>query len=267
MAETSVTINGVTFNILNQKFKSDSTWDDIVRGSWEPQTFKIISNLLDNTDCALEIGIDLAQTTMFTASIAGKLIAVEPSLESINLAKKYFEINGHLQNRVTLVHGALSNKREKVFFGKGSPLFDDIHFGVINPNIEVEGYLIEDFEKIAGTAITFINMDIEGGEFICLSAMKNYLREKKPILLLSLHPGFLLSEKWRNRPTFVRYVKRFMEQKKIYDAVKFYPYIYDAVDLKEISAFSIFKMRYIRSKSAHNSQILCTKHRIEKSFI
>ena len=111
------------------------------------------------------------------------------------------------------------------------------------------------------------NMDIEGGEFICLSAMKNYLRKKKPILLLSLHPGFLLSEKWRNRPTFVRYVKRFMEQKKIYDAIKFYPYIYDAVDLKQISAFSIYKMRYIRSKSAHNSQILCTKLRIEKPFI
>ena len=43
MAQISVTVNGVTFNVLNQKYELDSTWDDIVRGLWEPQTFKIIS--------------------------------------------------------------------------------------------------------------------------------------------------------------------------------------------------------------------------------
>ena len=121
MSQISVTVNGVTFNVFNQKNDSDKTMDNIVRGLWEPQTFKIISNLLDNTDCALEIGIDGAQTTMFTASVVGKLIAVEPSLDSINLAKKYIEINSHLQNKVTLVHGALSNSREKVFFWERLP--------------------------------------------------------------------------------------------------------------------------------------------------
>jgi FkbM family methyltransferase len=266
MSQTSITVNGVTFNVFKQKYESDKTWDNIAQGLWEPQTFRIISNLLDETHCALEIGIDLGQTTMFTASIVGKLIAVEPSKDSINLAKKHFDLNINLQSKTILVYGALSNSREKVYFGKGSKLFDDIHFGANNPGLEVDSFLIEDFEKIAERPITFINMDIEGGEYICLGEMKSWLRKNKPILLLSLHPGFLLSDKWRKRPTIVRYLKRIIEQKKIFDAIKSYPYIYDATELKIISALSIYKLKYLRSKSAHNSQILCMKNRIEKPF-
>lgn len=263
MGRNFVSINGITFNVFKEKLDTEDIWEDIAQGLWEPQTFHIISSLLDKYDCALELGIDSGQTTLFTASIVGKLIAVEPSLNSILLARKHLELNEHLQDKTILVHGALSNSRGKVLFGKGSTLFDDIHFGVNNPNIEVEGYLIEDFEKIAKRPITFVNMDIEGGEYICLTAMRNYLRKNKPILLLSLHPGFLLTDKWRNRNHIIRYLKRFIEQKKIFDAIKDYPYIYDAINLKKISAFSIFKLKYVRSKSAHNSQILCVKNRIK----
>ena len=264
MTQISISVHGINFNVFSSDNSIDNYWDDISKGLWEPQTFRIISSFIDKTDCALELGIDLGQTTMFTAHFAGKLIAVEPSLDSIRLAKKHLEFNKHLQDKIVLVHGALSNSRGKVVFGKGSKLFDDIHFGVKNPNIEVEGYLIEDFEKFAGRPITFINMDIEGGEYVCLSAMRSYLWRKKPTLLLSLHPGFLLTDKWRKMPIVVRYLKRFIEQSKVFTAVMPYPYIYNAVDLKRIHAFSVFKPKYIRSKSAHNSQILCVNKRISK---
>jgi FkbM family methyltransferase len=264
MARVNISVHKVSFNVYSPDTRIENTWDDISKGLWEPQTLRIISSFIDETDCALELGIDLGQTTMFTAHFAGKLIAVEPSLDSINLAKKHLELNKHLQDKTILVHGALSNSRGKVFFGKGSKLFDDIHFGVKNPNIEVEGYLIQDFEKFAGRPITFINMDIEGGEYVCLSAMRSYLWRKKPTLLLSLHPGFLLTDKWRKMPVMVRYLKRFIEQTKVFTAVMLYPYIYNAVDLKRIYAFSVFSPKYIRSKSAHNSQILCMNKSISK---
>jgi len=211
----------------------------------------------------LEVGIDAGQTSLFTASLVGKFIAVEPSSESIDIANELFRLNPKLLEKTVLLHGALSNTRDQVFFGKGSKMFDDIHFGSTDPKIFVQGYLIEDLESIVELPITFINMDIEGGEYICLGTMIPWLRKNRPSLLLSLHPGFLLNAKQARSNVLIRYFKRVKEQSKIYKSISFYPYVYDAVTLRRILPLSVFNLKYLRSKSAHNSQILCTNFEIK----
>ena len=256
-------MRGVVFNVFGNDTESNKRWDEIVQGEWEPQTFRILANLLDKNHCALEVGIDTGQTSLFTASIVDKFIAVEPSLTSMETANELFKLNPKLLDKTILLHGALSNTRDQVFFGKGSKLFDDIHFGSIDPQIFVQGYLIEDLESIVDQPITFINMDIEGGEYICLGTMIPWLRKNRPILLLSLHPGFLLNAKQSRSNVLIRYLKRVKEQSKIYKSISFYPYIYDAVTLRRILPPSVFKLKYLRSKAAHNSQILCTNFEIK----
>jgi FkbM family methyltransferase len=258
-----VFMRGVVFNVFGIDAERNKKWDEIARGEWEPQTFRILANLLDKNHCALELGIDTGQTSLFTASVVGKFIAVEPSLESMEIANELFKLNPKLLAKTILLHGALSNTRDQVFFGKGSKLFDDIHFLGIDPKIFVQGYLIEDLESIAEQPITFINMDIEGGEYICLGSMIPWLRKNRPILLLSLHPGFLLNAKQIRSNVLIRYLKRVKEQFKIYKSISFYPYVYDAVTLRRILPPSVFKLKYLRSKSAHNSQILCTNFEIK----
>jgi FkbM family methyltransferase len=258
-----VVMRSVVFNVSGIDAGSNKKWDEIEQGKWEPQTFRILANLLDKNHCALEVGIDTGQTSLFTASIVDKFIAVEPSLASIETANELFKLNPKLLDKTILLHGALSNTRDQVFFGKGSKLFDDIHFGSIDPQIFVQGYLIEDLESIVEQPITFINMDIEGGEYICLGTMIPWLRKNRPILLLSLHPGFLLNAKQARSNVLIRYLKRVKEQSKIYKSISFYPYIYDAVTLRRILPPSVFKLKYLRSKSAHNSQILCTNFEIK----
>lgn len=255
-------IRGLSFNVMSDSPHRNQIWSDISNGVWEPQTFRILENILTQNDCALELGIDCGQTSLFTAAKVGKFLAVEPSKTSIAFAKELFKLNPDLLKKTLLVYGALSNSREKVLFGRGSKFFDQIHFIGENPDIYVDAYLIEDLQKIVGEQITFINMDIEGGEYICLSNMYTYLRENKPKLLLSLHPGFLLTPNQKLKSLLWRYINRIFEQRKIFKSIWFYPYIYDAVTLKRISPFSIFRLKYIRSKSAHNSQILCMKYRI-----
>lgn len=266
MFQRKVSVIGVSFNLYSEFSELENIWKQILQGLWEPQTFRILRNLLDETHCALEVGIDLGQTTMFTSSVAGRLIAIEPSVDCIHIVEKHLKSNPALLNKTTLIHGALANLKGKLFFGKGSTLFDDIHFESHDPKAIVDGYTIEDIEEIAGKKITFINMDIEGGEFVVLGSMISWLRIRKPILLLSLHPGFLLTDKWRERPLFIRYIKRIIEQKKIYMAIRVYPYIYDAITLKRVFPFTIFRFKYVRSRSAHNSQILCLNFKIQKSL-
>ena len=263
MSIREVVMKGVVFNVFRIDAESNKKWDEIEQGNWEPQTFRILANLLDKNHCALEVGIDTGQTSLFTASLVGKFIAVEPSLESMETANDLLRLNPKLLDKTILLHGALSNTREQVFFGKGSKLFDDIHFGSIDPKIFVQGYLIEDLESIVEQPITFVNIDIEGGEYICLGTMIPWLRKNRPILLLSLHPGFLLNAKQSRANVLIRYFKRVNEQFKIYKSIYFYPYVYDAVTLRRIPPILVFKLKYLRSKSAHNSQLLCTKFEIK----
>jgi len=258
MSSHKIDIRGSNFNVYSPQLELNDTWLNINLGIWEPQTFKVISELVDESSCALEIGIDLGQTLLYTATKAGKLIAVEPNLISYNLVKKHLDLNLDLQKKVILVHGALSDARKEVFFGKGSKLFDDIHFKSNYKEVKVQGYLLEDFEAMVESPITFINMDIEGGEYICIGAMGSYLRKNQTTLLLSLHPGFLLSQKQSRLPIFFRYIKRIKEQGKIFRVVKNYPFIYDVLTMKKISPYSLYTIKYLRSKNALNSQILCT---------
>ena len=262
MVIEKIKVRGKTLNVMSNSNVQRKMWKDISQGNWEPQTFRIIDNLLKESDCALEVGIDCGQTSLFTAAKVGRFIAVEPSLMSIEFAKKLFELNPSLLSKTLLLHGALSNSNEKVLFGRGSSYFDEIHFTSVNQNTYVDAYLIEDLQFKCEERITFINMDIEGGEYICLGKMSNFLRMNKPTLLLSMHPGFLLSSTQKQRNLIFRYLNRIIEQRKIFKSIWFYPYVYDAVTFKRITPFSVFKLKYIRSKSAHNSQILCMRDKM-----
>jgi FkbM family methyltransferase len=255
-----VKIGNVCFNVPLIDDAMPNNWDSIIK-NYEPKTFKIFENLLSDKDVVLEVGIDASQTTFITALLAGKLIAIEPWSRSISYAKSILAVNPNLKNKIILVHGALSNTNEDVIFGPNQKLFDDIHFDSHSVPTIVKGFTIEMLEQLAQAKITFINMDIEGGEYIVLPAMKNWLRERKPTLLLSLHPGFLLSIKQQNRIKLLRYIRRFIEQIKIYKSIKFYEYIYDVENGKKISSLGVFKLKFVRSKSGQYSQILCLSYK------
>ena len=245
------------FNIPIGNKEKDILWREISSGFWEPKTFKILSTLLNSEDCALEVGIAESQTTFTTAIYAGKLIAIEPSKDSFLYAKSILKMNPSLRDKVILINGALSDRSEPEVFGRNHRLFDSINFNSKSKSTIVMGYTIQDLQNIVHTKITFINLDIEGGEYIILPSMIKFLKENKPTLLLSLHPGFMLNEKQRNRNVILRYFKRILEQKKIYDAIKSYRFIIDIDSGTRISSLSIFKLKFLRSKSAQYSQVLC----------
>jgi FkbM family methyltransferase len=260
-----VTIANVTFNVPIKDDAMTTDWDSIIE-NYEPKTFEIFANLLDSKSVALEVGIDASQTTFTTALLSGKLIAIEPSSKSISYAKSILEVNPSLKNKVTLIHGALSDSNDELIFAPNQRMFDDINFNSDSVPSTIKGFTIEAIEQIAQAKITFINMDIEGGEYIVLPAMKNWLKESKPTLLLSLHPGFLLSIKQKKRIKILRYIKRFVEQRKIYSSINCYEFVYDVQSGKRISSLGIFRLKFVRSKSGQYSQILCVGYDISSRY-
>ena len=160
-----ITLKGAFFNVPKNDDLAISYWKKIAQLEYEPRTFEIISKLVKNKDCALEIGIDKGQTTFATAFYAGHLIAIEPSLESILSIRSILDLNPKLKKKVTLIHGALTDSDKVVLFGRNNRFFDDIHFIADPKPVEVNGFTIASLDKLATNHISFINMDIEGGEY------------------------------------------------------------------------------------------------------
>jgi FkbM family methyltransferase len=252
-----ITIESVTFNVPN--FSSDHVldgWKEISSGKWEPQTFKILSKFIGNKDFVFEVGVDASQTTLFTAAIAGGVVALDPIPWSIEYLQLCIDINPSFKEKVMPIHGALSNKRGKTMFTKGSKLFDDVHFSVSDHNVLVETYLISDIETMFQSEITFINMDIEGGEYVCLPSMVKWFKTRKPKLLLSLHPGFLIKKS--NKFISAKYIVRFLRQLELFKSVRIFPYIYDVGLSKQISPLALFRFKFLRGKEGKDLQILCS---------
>ena len=141
-------------------------------------------------------------------------------------------------------------------FTKGSKLFDDVHFTVSSHDVLVETYLISDIETMFQSEITFINMDIEGGEYICLPSMVKWIKTRKPKILLSLHPGFLLKKS--NKFISAKYIIRLFRQLVLYKSLRIYPYIYDVSLSKQISPLALFRLKFLRGKDGKDLQVLCS---------
>lgn len=254
-----ISIAGHDFNVAHSDEMPDVDWKWVAE-NYEPKTFYIISKLLSRDDCALEVGIDSGQTTLVTAAYAGEMVAIEPSIKSCSYINFILNLNPTLKPKVEVINGALSDVDRHEIFGPNQKLFDDIHFNDTQSSTLVEGYTIEKLESSTSKKFDFVNMDIEGGEFIVLPAMQKWLRERKPILLLSLHPGFLLSDVQKNQPKWIRYLRRYIEQIKIFKAIKSYDFIYSVESNKRIKSIEIFRLKFVRSKSGQYSQILCSTY-------
>ena len=175
---------------------------------------------------------------------------------SIQFLQSCIDISPSFNEKITPVHGALSNKRGKTMFTRGSELFDDVHFTAPDQKVLVETYLIDDIENMFQAKITFINMDIEGGEYICLPSMVKWFETRKPKLLLSLHPGFLIKKS--NKIISAKYIIRFLRQLELFKSLRIFPYIYDVGLSKPISPLALFRFKFLRGKEGKDLQVLCS---------
>jgi hypothetical protein len=104
--------------------------------------------------------------------------------------------------------------------------------------------------------IDIISLDIEGGEYICLPSMVKWFKTRKPKLLLSLHPGFLIKKS--NKFISAKYIIRFLRQLELFKSLRIFPYIYDVGLSKQISPLALFRFKFLRGKEGKDLQVLCS---------
>ena len=190
----SICINGKYF-IVNPK-RNYVFWKLVQMGKWESSTYTVLDKFLDKRHSCIDIGSWVGPTVLYASQLAKHCYAVEPDPAAFSELRNNIQLNKELISKITLSNLALGNSSGTIYLhqtdGEWGSSGSNILFDKTKASIQVKSITIQQFIQTNSiTDCNFIKMDIEGGEFIVLPTMLEYLRTIKPTILLELHPMFI----------------------------------------------------------------------------
>lgn len=181
-----IKIGTIEFNV--DAINKHKFWDSVQDGTWEPETFDIMEKYLKKGYSYIDMGAWIGPTVLFGAQLAKKCYAFEPDPVAHKSLQHNLNLNPHISN-VIIRTEAIGDHTGLMEFGARGEYGDSCSSFLCNKDpIIIKSITIEDFYRELNIKdCNFIKMDIEGGEFIVLPAMKDILQTHKPTLYLSLH--------------------------------------------------------------------------------
>lgn len=176
----------------------------IENGGWEVKRTEEVLKALSPNDILFDIGTEEGDLTALFVKYSGcKVVMFEPNDRVWSCIKSIWEAND-LEMPIDLYRGFLSSKSTDVFDYSykfqniSDDLISDHGFKQLYENYpDVPQMTLDDYCKVTKIYPTVINVDIEGSEFEFIKGAENTLREKKPIIFMSIHPEFMF-DSYRN---------------------------------------------------------------------
>ncbi|WP_018125739.1 FkbM family methyltransferase [Desulfovibrio oxyclinae] len=189
-----------TFRINGRSFRAgrppryEKFWGLVEQNRWEPATFQALETYLPAGGSYVDAGAWIGPTLLYAAGIAGRCTAFEPDPAAFAELRKNLELNPELASRCTLRNSALTDHAGYISLtppgeaGKSET-------SSLEPEAE-NTFRAKAVDAAAAFAneladTDFLKMDIEGGEYATIPAMRGFLSTKRPVVLLSLHPQML----------------------------------------------------------------------------
>ena len=205
----TITKHGLSWKVENEPA---SFWDKVQDATWEPFTFEVLHNFLTPWKPYLDIGAWIGPTVLYGAQYAAHCYALEPDPIARQVLERNLALNPALQSCVTVSPHCIAERNGPMRLGSrtsGGDSMSSLLFADQATGWAVKGRTLESF--IAEHDIkdySLIKMDIEGGEFDVLPQAARYLAERRPPLLLSVHPLFLAADSRIKRLSDLRYALR-----------------------------------------------------------
>ena len=181
--------NNIAFTVTG----SIAHWDAFQDNTWESNTFSILDKFLRPDDIMIDIGAWIGPISLYAAQKVRTCYSYEPDPVAFQELSTNLKLNPALENKIFLHNAAITiDGRPVKLYSRwnhgdsGSSLLRRVKSK--NTFVEVASNTFS--EALAAhnlTAVDFIKMDIEGGEFIILPSMIEYLKQYKPTLLISFH--------------------------------------------------------------------------------
>ncbi|TVP47416.1 MAG: FkbM family methyltransferase [Gemmatimonadales bacterium] len=174
-------------------------WSGAARGKWEPRTFEILKEFLAEDSIYCDVGAWVGPTVIYAARLCREVICFEPDPAAYRYLSWNIELN-ELDN-VKPFNCALADRRgirRMSSFGGSrgdsmTSLLDPDSAGTsVGTSVDVLTLTWNDVQEIPHIdRIDMMKIDIEGGEFELLPALRDFLAERKPVVYLSTHAPYL----------------------------------------------------------------------------
>lgn len=189
-----------------------SFWKDLEDNIWEPETFQVFDRFLNDETYYFDIGAWIGPTVLYCAQKTKKAFAFEPDPSAFRELKANYNANTGAKwyNDVEIFNAAISDKPGKIRIGNeksfgnsnSSILFADEKLSVEVDSISLINFIKE--QKLIDKKL-FLKIDIEGGEFLILPKIKDFLKELDVTIYLSVHSVFINSFRNKNLNEFIKF--------------------------------------------------------------
>lgn len=158
---------------------------------WEPETTKLIKNIIHEGDVGIDLGANIGYFTMLMANLvgtSGKIFSFEPEPQNFEILQKNIKQN-HLKN-VVANQSAIGdiNGKIKLYLSNTNAGWHKvfpkqfIDYEVSDKNIDVKICSLD--KEFIDKKIDFIKMDIEGYEWNAIKGGKKILEENHDVKLI-----------------------------------------------------------------------------------
>jgi len=209
--------------INDQNFKCDpyhlGFWRAVNRGGFEPNYFNILDTYLHPNSVYCDIGSWIGPTAIYASQKCQQVYCIEPDMLAYKFLLQNIELN-NLQN-VKPYNLAISLHNGTIKMASHGGNLGDSMTSMVNVDPEKESFKANCMkweswlDKFQISAIDFLKMDIEGGEFELVPEIENYLKDQKPAFHLSTHCLYIPAE------------ERKVRMEKLIETLKFYNRCYD----------------------------------------
>ena len=171
-------------------------WEAFQRDGVEPESYDVYDRYVTSVTTFLDVGAWTGPVTLYVANKAQKVYAFEPDPTAFGELENNLKLNPQLTN-VKIIRAFVGTSEGVIKMGNASQrgnsqssvLFRDGGDSWQADSIKLDRFIAEN----EMTSDLFIKMDIEGAEYTLLPTLKSLFLERKPTLLLSLHPFFLIA--------------------------------------------------------------------------
>lgn len=234
---TSLTVNCVDQTIRVGSGPNDSFWQLVSAGVWEPQTYAVFRQFIDPAHSYIDMGSWIGPTLLYGCRLAKAAYGIEPDPIAFKELENNLALNPLIATNVKIFNTCIAPSSGKVAFGSrtaGGDSTSSLLFGAEKTTWTVGALTFADFiQQNEIKDCNFVKMDIEGGEFIVLPGMLEYLRNHRPTLHLSLHPCFVYPDFFEDRSRInvvwraARVFVSFCITVNVLRRLMFYRYLYD----------------------------------------
>lgn len=174
--------------------------------AWEVERIDAMVRTIKSTDIVFDLGVELGDITALLAKYTDcKMVFFEPNPLAYPAMKAIWQAN-NLLPPLDFYRGFASDKTTDQVI-KINNSFDDIDISTMIPDSgfaslsdgrpDIPQVRLDDYCKITGIYPDVITMDCEGSEQNIIRGAEKILREKKPVIFMSVHPEFMY-ENYRN---------------------------------------------------------------------